>query len=135
VSGYRQARDPREIAAELHQEALEGEARAMSKKHGAEAGLLIAQHEREIALTTRGSRVEILRHLRALVTAETSPRPELSRQIEALESEIVAADAAVVVAEVRIAEAQVELKRSLEGLGEAMRVVRERKEELQRSLR
>lgn len=88
MSGYRQRRDPREIALELLQEAHAREARALADKHHAEVGLVHAQASREAASQKLGAHANLVRHLEALGKVPERPVPEATRaDVARLEAE------------------------------------------------
>lgn len=74
MSGYRERRDPREVAFELLQEAYAKEAEALSAKHCAEIDLKVAEAERERAWQMLGARTNLVRHLSALEKAASNAR-------------------------------------------------------------
>jgi len=79
VSGYRERRDPREIAFELLREAYAREAQALVVRHEAETALKLAEHEREAAWQMLGARTNLVRHLLALEKSFADARTRASR--------------------------------------------------------
>lgn len=66
MSGYRERRDPRDVAAELVSEAYEREARAFGEKSRAEAAVRIKEADREALWHRLGAENALERHLEAL---------------------------------------------------------------------
>lgn len=95
MSGYRQRRDPREIALERLAEAYSLESRALVEKSEAEVELRQAEMAREIAWQSLGVRTNLLRHLGALKTAldkahaaaDRPPQPADPQRLARLEAE------------------------------------------------
>lgn len=131
MSGYRERRDPREIALELLQEAHAREARALADKHHAEVGLVRAQASREAASQKLGAHVNLVRHLEALGKVPERQDPEARRaDVERIEAERAAflrergVDPGPALTEPRTVDVRAELdaaRAGVEGAGEEIR--------------
>ncbi|MBI3204601.1 MAG: hypothetical protein HYZ29_23905 [Myxococcales bacterium] len=139
MSGYRQRRDPREIAVELYGEAMDRHTQALKDKHAAEAALAEREHEHEIWLAKNGAHASTLRHLSALLKSAEQVGPPVA-DVSGLESQLAQARAAmsaagveIVEAEKRIDAAREVLGRAVEALAAAAREVAARRAELERA--
>lgn len=138
MSGYRQRRDPHEIAVELYSEAMDRQTQALKDRHAAEAALKEREHEREVLLEQNGMHASTVRHLSAVMKAAAlagSGAVDGGRREEQLaraQAEMDAAGKQIAEAEERIEGAREALGRAVDALALATREVTARRAELER---
>lgn len=138
MSGYRQRRDPHEIAVELYSEAMDRQTQALKEKHAAEAALRLCEHEHEVLLAKHGMHAGTVRHLSAVLSAAAlagrgvADSGEAASLLAGAQAQMDATGQEITASEKRIEAARGELGRAVDALALATREVTARRAELER---
>lgn len=138
MSGYRQRRDPHEIAVELYTEAMDRQTQALKAKHAAEAALQRCEHEHEVLLAKHGMHASTVRHLSAVLSASAlagrgaADSGQAASLLAGAQAQMDATGQQIAESEKRIEAARGDLGQAVDALALATREVTARRAELER---